>query len=174
MRDRRDGVEALQPGQLWYHELLDMHAFLIGFSSFNDSAAVFQFLDGTVIDTSFLQNADSTYLNLIYRPATQEIENQRPRVENACNEDNHTFFVADPPDFLNYRLQCSDCGLSAESLVTIGQENAIDRIPVRCSVCGEITDTADERVTTKGQWTCLQCTESDDTQEPHTTENKKE
>lgn len=159
MGDSETRSAALQPGELWYHELLDLHAFLIGFSEVDDDAPVFQFLDGDVVDTGLISTPEGFAANLIYKPIARDIERERPRITNACSEDDHTFYVEDPEYFLNFRLQCADCGLSVEALVMTGQRNVIDLLPVRCTICDAVIPSEGEWTVVKDAYACPECAE---------------
>lgn len=156
MGNRETESAALQPGQLWYHELIDMHAFLVGFSTFDEQAPVFQFLDGDVVDTALLKS-ETAYLNLVYQPAPETVETQRPRIEDACPADKHTFMAVNPPEFLDFRLQCADCGLSVEALLTFGQADVEEDLPVTCAHCGDVIQSQEDRTVIRDAYACDDC-----------------
>lgn len=157
MGDSETRTSALQPGQLWYHEHIDMHAILIGFSEFADDAPIFQFMDGDVIDTGLIGTPEAVAASLIYKPITREIEEERPQLSEACDEYDHTFSVSDPPYFLNFRAQCADCGLSVEALLMDGQRDVIDSLPVRCTICDTVIPSDEEWIVVRDAYACPEC-----------------
>ncbi|MFD1570184.1 MULTISPECIES: hypothetical protein [Haloferacaceae] len=153
-------LSSLKPGQLFYDTQHEQNAVVLGH---NGIGWLFQYEDGDIVELGGPTYPNYLSDQMVYMPASREVERRRPTLDKACHPAEHVFFAdpTTPHERDDESVRCAICGLEREVLIDdLGQPFDFINILTRgkCQHCKkEIPPGEPEHASHTDFYTCTDC-----------------